>query len=159
MGAVAESAQRFRHLDKIKPGYMDSIVDNVPYSGGKGISVMSRTHGELFGEIGRLVFNAHQGAAIDLASASSELADRYSELRIPAEAIARAIARSAGAVGVSMALVEAARAETLIRVSRPQHAGPDANGRGLGDDFGDEREPPKPAYAGLASGGRIAFLS
>jgi hypothetical protein len=66
---------------------------------------MSGTHGELFSEIGKLVLAAHAGEAIDLPSKAEELAQRYFELDLPAEAIAEAIARSLGAVSMSMAIV------------------------------------------------------
>jgi hypothetical protein len=52
-----------------------------------------------------LVLAAHAGEAIDLPSKAEELARRYFELDLPAEAIAEAIARSLGAVSMSMAIV------------------------------------------------------
>jgi hypothetical protein len=118
---------------------------------------MSRTHGELFGEIGAMVFAAHQGQEIDLAAASEDLASRYAELRLPADSIARAIARSAGAVGISLALVAAA-------TSQPNDE-PTDDEQSTADDLAAKavktkpRRNRKPAYAGLASGGRIAMLS
>lgn len=66
---------------------------------------MAGSHGDLFQEIGRMVVAAHSGAAIDLTRKSEELALRYVNLGVPADTIARAIARSLGAIGVSMALV------------------------------------------------------
>jgi hypothetical protein len=66
---------------------------------------MAGTHGDLFSEIGKLVLAAHAGQAIDLDKKSRELAQRYWKLGVPAEAIARAITRSLGAVSVSMAIV------------------------------------------------------
>ncbi len=66
---------------------------------------MAGTHGDLFSEIGKLVLAAHAGQAIDLDKKSRELAHRYWKLGVPADAIARAIARSLGAVSVSMAII------------------------------------------------------
>lgn len=66
---------------------------------------MSGSHGDLFHEIGKLVLAAHAGQAIDLAAKSEELAERYGNLGMPAELIAKAIARSLGAISVSMAIV------------------------------------------------------
>lgn len=66
---------------------------------------MPGTHGELFSEIGQLVVAADAGSTIDLTAASEDLADRYDNLGLPAPMLAKAIARSLGAVGVSMMLV------------------------------------------------------
>jgi hypothetical protein len=66
---------------------------------------MSGSHGDLFQEIGKLVVAAHAGQAIDLDAKSEELAERYGNLGMPADLIARAIARSIGAISVSMAIV------------------------------------------------------
>ena len=99
---------------------------------------MPRTHGELFGEIGELVYSAHQGHEIDLAAASKDLALRYADLRLPAEAIARAIARSAGAVGISLALVAQAISDKAEQDNTPIDL---------------------PAIAGLAAGNRLAMVS
>jgi hypothetical protein len=66
---------------------------------------MSGSHGDLFHEIGKLVLAAHAGQAIDLSAKSEELAERYVELGMPADLIAKAIARSLGAISVSMAVV------------------------------------------------------
>ena len=68
---------------------------------------MSGTHGDLFREIGRLVVAAHAGQAIDLKTKSEEMAERYRNLGLPAETLAKAIARSLSAVSVSMELVPA----------------------------------------------------
>jgi hypothetical protein len=68
---------------------------------------MSGTHGDLFSEIGGIVMAAHADHAIDLPAVSEELAARYANLGIPAETIRRAIARSLGAVGFSLALADA----------------------------------------------------
>jgi hypothetical protein len=66
---------------------------------------MPGTHGDLFQEIGAMVLAAHEGQAIDLRAKAEELAARYDNLRVPADSIARAIARTMGAVGMSMALL------------------------------------------------------
>ena len=66
---------------------------------------MSGSHGDLFHEIGRLVLAAHAGQSIDLSAKSEELAERYGNLDMPAELIAKAIARALGAISVSMAIV------------------------------------------------------
>src|SRR6185436_3877163 len=66
---------------------------------------MSGSHGELFGEIGRLVLAANSGEAIDLDAKSEELAQRYCRLGISEAVIASAIARSIGAIGFSIARV------------------------------------------------------
>ena len=66
---------------------------------------MSGSHGDLFGEIGKLVLAANSGEAIDLDAKSVELAQRYNQLGFSEDAIARAIARSIGAIGFSIAKV------------------------------------------------------
>jgi hypothetical protein len=81
-------------------------VDNVAaVAKGAWSFVMPGTHGELFTEIGRLVIAADAGAPIDLRATSEDLAERYDNLGFPAATMARAIARSLGAVGVSMTLI------------------------------------------------------
>jgi hypothetical protein len=74
---------------------------------------MAGTHGDLFREIGALVVAAHEGEPIDLKAKAEELARRYVNLGMPAETIARAIARSASAVGVSMALMQMSRRNNI----------------------------------------------
>lgn len=66
---------------------------------------MSGSHGDLFSEIGRLVLAANSGEAIDLDAKSVELAQRYNQLGLSEDMIARAIARSIGAIGFSLAKV------------------------------------------------------
>ncbi len=66
---------------------------------------MPGTHGDLFREIGALVVAAHAGQSIDLRQTSEDLARCYINLGVPADTIARAIARSMAAVSVSMALM------------------------------------------------------
>jgi hypothetical protein len=84
---------------------------------------MAGTHGDLFREIGKLVLAAHAGQSIDLDKKSRELAHRYWKLGVPPETIARAIARSLGAVSMSMAIVRPpggpAVAEPAQTVTRP----------------------------------------
>jgi hypothetical protein len=82
---------------------------------------MSGTHGDLFQEIGAMVLAAHEGQAIDLKAKAEELAARYDNLRVPADSIARAIARSMGAVGMSMALLRSG--EEPIRAATARAAG------------------------------------
>lgn len=66
---------------------------------------MTGTHGDLFREIGALVVAAHEGQSFDLKQTAEELARCYVNLGVPADTIARALARSMAAVGVSMAIV------------------------------------------------------
>jgi hypothetical protein len=66
---------------------------------------MSGSHGDLFSEIGKLVLAANSGEAIDLDAKSVELAQRYNQLGFSEDVIARAIARSIGAIGFSIAKV------------------------------------------------------
>ena len=96
---------------------------------------MAALHGELFSEIGRIVLNAHRGDAIDLDSKAEELALRYPSLGLSADSIANAIVRSAGAVGVSFALVAKSQAHQ------------------------DAPETLEPVFAVLPSGLRVAMLS
>jgi hypothetical protein len=83
---------------------------------------MSGTHGDLFQEIGAMVLAAHEGQAIDLKAKAEELAARYDNLRVPADSIARAIARSMGAVGMSMALLRSGD-EPIRAAARAADAG------------------------------------
>ena len=66
---------------------------------------MSGSHGDLFGEIGKLVLDAQAGQEIDLTAKAEELAERYRSLGISEETIAKAITRSIGAISFSMARV------------------------------------------------------
>ena len=66
---------------------------------------MTGTHGDLFREIGALVVAAHDGQSFDLKQTAEELARCYVNLGVPADTIARALARSMAAVGVSMAIL------------------------------------------------------
>jgi hypothetical protein len=104
-------------------------------------------HGDLFSEIGKLVVAAHGGQPIDLIDTSEELAQRYANLGVPADAIARAIARSLGAVGLSMALVDARKeAEPGVAASPP-------------GDLADLAAQEMSGSVVLPSGVRLAVLS
>ena len=83
---------------------------------------MSNSHGELFGEIGKLVLAANSGQAIDLGATARDLAARYGELGISEETIANTVARSIGAIGMAMTHVadggsEATREAIRIRAA------------------------------------------
>jgi hypothetical protein len=74
---------------------------------------MAGTHGDLFREIGALVVAAHEGEPIDLKAKGEEL-----------DTIARAIARSASAVGVSMALMQISRRNAIhVNGDAPANSG------------------------------------
>lgn len=66
---------------------------------------MSGSHGELFDEIGKLVFAAQAGQAVDLAAKSEELTQRYATLGVSQEILEKIISRSVGAISFSMARV------------------------------------------------------
>lgn len=106
---------------------------------------MSGSHGDLFHEIGRLVLAAHAGQAIDLSAKSEELARRYGHLDVPADLIAKAIARALSAISVSMAIVS----------ERPRVNG-GANGHALNGHNGHDRHDGSNGHAhanGESSGG------
>jgi hypothetical protein len=108
---------------------------------------MSGSHGDLFSEIGRLVLAANAGEAIDLDAKSEELAQRYNQLGLSEKVIARAIARSIGAIGFSMAMVS----------NGDRHADAEA---GLAPDETLAGETvSKPASTLFPSGVRLAVLS
>jgi hypothetical protein len=114
---------------------------------------MAATHGDLYSEIGKLVLAAHAGQAIDLTEKSEELARRYINLGVPAETIARAIARSLGAVGLSLSMIR--RAEAPSQANGHSRA----NGHG-GEDAGDRDDEGARSPAALfPSGVRVAVLS
>ncbi len=89
---------------------------------------MSGSHGDLFREIGKLVLAAHAGQAIDLSAKSEELAERYADLGMPPELIAKAIARSLGAISVSMAIIS----DRSANGHHPDANGHSSNGNGNG---------------------------
>lgn len=64
---------------------------------------------ELYREISGLVFRALKGEAVDTVSAGSDLAARFPDLGMPGDLIAKAIARAAGMMGISLE-----GAETLV---------------------------------------------
>jgi hypothetical protein len=88
---------------------------------------MSGSHGDLFREIGKLVLAAHAGQSIDLSATSEELAERYDNLGMPPDLIAKAIARSLGAISISMAIVSDGG-----RAANGHANGHNGNGRGNG---------------------------
>lgn len=118
---------------------------------------MAGTHGDLFREIGALVVAAHAGQAFDLKHTSEELARCYVNLGVPADTIARAIARSMAAVGVSMEMLR-----TPDRIAREEErvVGLDGFARAdlpLGD--GAAEEYAKSPSVLFPSGVRVAVLS
>jgi hypothetical protein len=117
---------------------------------------MAGTHGDLFREIGSMVVAAHSGQAIDLDQESEDLARRYDNLGMPADMIARAIARSIGAVGISMAIIHPVpRAEAV-----PEESAPLAGAEMILDDDGSDWEgAPRSPAALFPSGVRLAVLS
>jgi hypothetical protein len=118
-------------------------------------SGMSGTHGDLFSEIGKIVLAAHAGQAIDLDTKSRELAQRYWKLGLPADAIARAITRSLGAVSVSMAIIRPARAEAAAEAPRLPAADIPSE-RSHGDQAAATVKSPAALFP---SGVRLALLS
>jgi hypothetical protein len=66
---------------------------------------MSNSHGDLFGEIGKLVLAANSGEPIDVGATAKEMAARYQNLGISEETIINTVTRSIGAIGISMARV------------------------------------------------------
>ncbi len=119
---------------------------------------MSGTHGDLFREIGELVVAAHNGDAIDLAETSQELALRYIRLGVPADTIARAIARSIGAVGVSLALVRSAERPSQADAHGVPAETADENGSFVDDDDFDNTHARAVAEL-FPSGVRFSVLS
>ncbi len=100
---------------------------------------MSGTHGDLFREIGAIVVAAHEGEPIELDVKAEDLAQRYAHLRVSREMVARAIARSAGAVGVSFALVQLSKDNAIAggdtmpdeELSQPEDAAAGGNGKSM----------------------------
>ena len=115
---------------------------------------MAGTHGDLFREIGALVVAAHEGDPIDLRSKAGELAERYVHLRFPADSIARAIASSAGAVGVSMAMMQFSKENGLNGANGDNT--PDRAERADGHTTNGAEKSPAML---LPSGVRLAVLS
>ena len=138
---------------------------------------MSGSHGDLFGEIGKLVLDAQAGHEIDLDAKAEELAERYRPLGVSEEIIARAITRSIGAISFSLARVtlgdkleEEMRVELIGNghaVNGNGHNGNGHNGNGHnghdhnGHDENGEDESDLPALPKsiFPSGVRLAVLS
>lgn len=119
---------------------------------------MSGTHGDLYSEIGELVVAATAGQALDLAATSEELSERYANLNVPPEAMARAIARSLGAVSVSMALLNRSGHDHDTRT--PHQIASPAWDRDEASAAGSEARPDEGKPTSLfPSGVRLALLS
>jgi hypothetical protein len=108
---------------------------------------MSLSHGDLFSEIGKLVLAANSGEAIDLGAKSQELAKRYRGLGLSEAMLARAISRSIGAIGLSMAALSNGERLSTLAVGEAGPAGPAP----------DQSE--KSATTLFPSGVRLAVLS
>ena len=135
---------------------------------------MSGSHGDLFGEIGKLVLDAQAGQAIDLNAKAEELAERYRPLGVSEEIIARAITRSIGAISFSLARValgEKLEEEMRLEVNGNGHAkngnghngnghnGNGHNGHDDGESGADESDLPALPKSIFPSGVRLAVLS
>lgn len=131
---------------------------------------MSGSHGDLFGEIGKLVLAAHAGQEIDLSAASEELALRYRKLGVSEEVIAKAITRSIGAISFSMARVSLGEHGVNGVQSEPAANGDSSNGHGQnghdhnghdhnGSNGADPSELPALPKSIFPSGVRLAVLS
>jgi hypothetical protein len=126
---------------------------------------MSGTHGDLFAEIGRMVLAAHAGQAIDLEAKSQELARRYWNLGVPADTIANAIARSVGAIGMSMAIVSHGNGHNGNGNGHAPAIDPirtGAQSAHTAEDLAEADKPESPTKAAAAlfpSGLRLAVLS
>ena len=121
---------------------------------------MTGTHGDLFREIGALVVAAHDGQSFDLKQTAEELARCYVNLGVPADTIARALARSMAAVGVSMAMMRRGDQPILHHqtgaAAAPTHPGSaDPDGEGASIDDG----APRSASMLFPSGIKVAVLS
>jgi hypothetical protein len=120
---------------------------------------MPGTHGDLYQEIGRLVVAADAGEALDLAATSEELSRRYSNLRVPPDMMARAIARSLSAVGISNALVKTSDrrpVEEILGLASTITVGNRAEAHSLS---AEDDEQPRSASDLFPSGVRLALLS
>ena len=131
---------------------------------------MSGSHGDLFGEIGKLVLDAQAGQEIDLNAKAEELAERYRPLGVTEEIIARAITRSIGAISFSMARVtlgdkveEAVRLEVSgngLGTNGNGHNGNGHNGHDHdGENGAEESDLPAMPKSIFPSGVRLAVLS
>lgn len=131
---------------------------------------MSGSHGDLFGEIGKLVLDAQAGHEIDLSAKSEELAERYRLLGVSEELIAKAITRSIGAISFSMARVSLGdKVEEAVRLelngnghakNGNGHNGHDHNGHDRnGENGADASDLPALPKSIFPSGVRLAVLS
>ena len=136
---------------------------------------MSGSHGDLFGEIGKLVLDAQAGHEIDLDAKAEELAERYRPLGVSEEIIARAITRSIGAISFSLARVtlgdkleEEMRLELNANSLAKNGNGHNANGLNGnghsghdhdGENGADESDLPAMPKSIFPSGVRLAVLS
>jgi len=116
---------------------------------------MAGTHGDLYREIGGLVLAANAGAPFDLDLAAEELSRRYAELGVSPDVMARAIARSLVAVGVSVARLERAGVPRTDAAAMKFGEASGADARSLEVDGTRERS----AAALFPSGVRLALLS
>jgi len=131
---------------------------------------MSGSHGDLFGEIGKLVLDAQAGQDIDLSAKAEELAERYRPLGISEELIAKAITRSIGAISFSMARVSLGdKVEEAVRLEVNGN-GHGKNGNGHnghnhdghdhdGENGADPSDLPAMPKSIFPSGVRLAVLS
>lgn len=113
---------------------------------------MSVSHGDLFSEIGQLVLAANAGEAIDLRAKAEELAKRYKTLGLSEAMLARAIARSIGAIGFSMAMVSNGD-------HRASGEGQPATDGAAATEGEAATAPKEGAFALFPSGVRLAVLS
>ena len=131
---------------------------------------MSGSHGDLFGEIGKLVLDAQAGHEIDLDAKAEELAERYRPLGVTEEIIAKAITRSIGAISFSLARVTLGdRLEEEMRLevngnglakNGNGHNGDGHDGHDQDSENGaDESDLPAMPKSIFPSGVRLAVLS
>ena len=121
---------------------------------------MAGTHGDLFREIGALVVAAHDGQSFDLRHTSEELARCYINLGLPADSIARAIARSMAAVGVSNELIRSSDRPGLGERFAANAPADDEDGDLPGSNgYSDPAVATRSGSVLLPSGVRLAVLS
>ena len=132
---------------------------------------MSVSHGDLFSEIGKLVLDAQAGHEIDLDAKAEELAERYRQLGVTEQIIAKAITRSIGAISFSLARVtlgDKLEEEIGLELNGNGHAlngnGHNGNGHNGHDHNGQENDAddadlPAMPKSIFPSGVRLAVLS
>ena len=121
---------------------------------------MTGTHGDLFREIGALVVAAHDGQSFDLKQTAEELARCYVSLGVPAETIARALARSMAAVGVSMAILRPGERPIMTSNGNlPDAADPDAEDTAAATHAAVPDDAARSGSMLFPSGVRLAVLS